>query len=265
MINSQEYIDSGVLELYVYGTLSEAESREVTRLIAEHPELLVEVERIEKGLQQLSNATAPYTPSDFKSIYHKIKTQNGENVIPLSRKRTPLTSYLGWAAALVLLAGLGYQFAQNKKLEDKITDIQREQVLQEGRTQMTQERLVQTETLLDALRNKDIITVPLKAQEIAPDAYAAVYWDKDASKTYVDVRGLPQPPKGKVYQLWSLTLDPLTPTNMGVLDQYDTRGTQLFEIDNPNTSQAFGITLEPKGGSDTPTLEELYVLGVVEP
>lgn len=265
MINSQEYIESGVLELYIYGTLSEEESREVTRLIAEHPELLAEVERIEKGLQQLSSAAAPYTPSDFKSIYQKINAQGEGDVIPLSRKRTPLTSYLGWAASLVLLAGIGYQYVQNQELEDKITDIQREQVLQETRTQITEERLARTELLLDVIRNKDMITIPLAPQEIAPDAYAAVYWDRNEAKAYVDVRGLPQPPQGKVYQLWSLTLDPLTPTNMGVLDQYDTEGTQLFEIDNPNASQAFGITLEPEGGSESPTLDQLYALGIVAP
>ncbi|MFC4632719.1 anti-sigma factor domain-containing protein [Dokdonia ponticola] len=265
MIDIQSYIDSGVLELYVYGTLSEAESIEVSRLVALHPELKAEVEKIEAALQQLTSAAAPYTPSDFETIRANIQSKEGDGVIPLSRKRIPLAAYLGWAAAVLLLVAMGYQYTENKKLEDKITTIEREQILLEGKTRVAEEDLQKTKTLLDVLRNKDVISVPLGAQSIAPEAYASIYWDKETQKAYVDVRGLPKPPEGKVYQLWSLTLDPLTPTSMAVLDQYNTEGTQLFEVENPNASQAFGITLEPEGGSASPTLEQLYVLGVVEP
>lgn len=43
-----EYISSGILELYVYGALSESESAEVTRTLREYPEVRQEVEEIEK-------------------------------------------------------------------------------------------------------------------------------------------------------------------------------------------------------------------------
>lgn len=272
MIDIQEYIESGVLELYVYGTLSEAESAEVSRLVALHPELKAEVEQIETALLQLTSAAAPSTPSGFERIQSKIQSTNGSDVIPLSRKpikqiskRTIFISSLGWVATILLLVALGYQFSEGEKLEDKITTLEREQILQQAKTDMAEEELVKATEMLDILRTKDIISVPLGAQQVAPEAYASIYWNKETDKAYVDVRGLPTPPEGKVYQLWSLTLDPLTPTSMAVLDQYDTNGTQLFEVDNPNASEAFGITLEPEGGSASPTLEQLYVLGVVKP
>lgn len=261
----QAYIDSGVLELYVYGTLSEAESLEVSRLVALYPELKVEVEQIEAAMQQLTSAAAPYTPSSFETIRTRIQSKEGDGVIPLSRKRIPASTYLGWAAAILLLVAFGYQFIENQKLEEKITTIEREQILQDAEILLAEEDLQKTKNLLNVLRDKDVLAVPLGAQAIAPEAYAAIYWDKETRKAYVDVRGLPTPPKGKVYQLWSLTLDPLTPTSMAVLNQYDTQGNQLFEVENPNASEAFGITLEPEGGSASPTLEQLYVLGVVEP
>ena len=76
-------------------------------------------------------------------------------------------------------------------------------------------------------------------------------------------RGLPKPPKGKVYQVWSLKLDPLTPTSLGLLTENESQSSQIYKLDNSNTSEAFGITLEPEGGSESPTLEQLYVLGAV--
>lgn len=263
MINIKQYIESGILELYIFGALSKAESIEVSRIVASHPELIQEVERIESAMQEIAAATAPDRPVSFSAIKNKIDGLTDDGVIPLSRKRNKPSSYLGWAAAVLLSAGLGYMYNQNNQLEKKITEIQQEQILQEGKTQLAEDDLAKTKRLLNAIRSKDIIQVPLGGQEIAPEAYASVYWDKSTQKSYIDVSGLPAPPEGKVYQVWSLTLDPLTPTSMGTLDTYNEEEIKLFELDNPNESQAFGITLEPAGGSDSPTLEQLYTLGVI--
>lgn len=53
------YISSGILELYVVGALSENETREVTRLVVEHTELLVEVESIESAFVAYAEQLAP--------------------------------------------------------------------------------------------------------------------------------------------------------------------------------------------------------------
>ena len=44
------YIQSGVLELYVAGALSEKESKEVYDLMLKHPEILKEVLEIESAI-----------------------------------------------------------------------------------------------------------------------------------------------------------------------------------------------------------------------
>jgi anti-sigma-K factor RskA len=66
-----------------------------------------------------------------------------------------------------------------------------------------------------------------------------------------------------VYQVWSLKMQPLTPTNIGLLDSFEEDENKIFRLENTNASEGFGITLEPEGGSETPTLERLYALGVV--
>jgi hypothetical protein len=37
----------------------------------------------------------------------------------------------------------------------------------------------------------------------------------------------------------------------------------MFAVNNAEEAEAFGITLEPAGGSITPTMEQLYTLGKV--
>lgn len=262
MKDSQTYINSGVLELFVYGTLPEKEMVEVAREVSQDSMILREVVDIENHLMHLAKAAAPNIPNDFSSIRNNVENSYSK-VIPLSRNRTPVISFIGWAAALLLLVGVGYLYTENDKLEEQLVDSQRELILQESKTQVAETDLDQTKNLLNVIRQLDLITVPLGAQAIAPEAYASVYWDKEVGTAYVDVKGLPEPPEGKVYQLWSLTLEPLTPTSLGILDQYNVAGNQIFEFENPNQSEAFGITLEPAGGSTSPTLEQLYTLGVV--
>lgn len=106
--------------------------------------------------------------------------------------------------------------------------------------------------------------MPLAGQAVYPEAYAKAYWNKNTNTVYLDLAGLPEPPEGKVYQVWSLTLNPLTPTNLGTIDDFKTDDNKIFSLANTNKSEAFGITLEPAGGSLSPTLEQLYTLGVIE-
>lgn len=271
MMDIQKYINSGVLELYVFGNLSDTKSREVSALVAEHPELLEEVERIEKAMFVLSQAAAPKSPQSFD---HMFRSMDGDKEVILlsrkeeigiSRKRNNLITYLQVAAGVLMIGTIGYQIGRTHKLENKLVDIQEKQILLEDETRLAEEGLAEVSTILTLIRDRNIIKVPLAAQAVDPEAYASVFWNNTNDKAYVDVRGLPQPPLGKVYQVWSLTLKPLTPTSIGILDGYDSKGIQIFELNNPNASQAFGITLEPEGGSKTPTMDQLYTLGVVTP
>ncbi|MDY8137370.1 anti-sigma factor [Aquimarina sp. 2201CG5-10] len=258
------YIASGILELYVYGSLSDKENAEVYEVLQQYPEAVEEVERIENALQHLSASLAPNNPESlFASIENKIN-KDTNTVIPITRKRTNWPAYIGWAASVALLLGLFLQLNKNRELRKQIVNNQIEQQLLEGKINVAEEDLSKAKSLLSVLRNKDIIQIPLNPQEVDPKAYAAVYWDKETQTAYIDVAGLPAPPPGKVYQVWSLKLDPLTPTSMGILDKYGEDENKIFSLSNPNDSEAFGITLEPEGGSESPTLEMLYTLGVVE-
>ena len=71
------YIDSGVLELYVAGALSEKESQDVYALTQQYPELLDEVKSIEASIVKLSAAVAPKeaTPS-FEAIKARFTLMN---------------------------------------------------------------------------------------------------------------------------------------------------------------------------------------------
>lgn len=265
----KEYISSGILELYVCGALSEKESAEVSAELKKHPEIVGEVEEIELALQDLAIATAPYNPEEIlQTIKRKLDldTSDIRSIAPRKKSRsTQIVAILGWAASIALLIGLFFVMKQNRDLHNTIKKSQIKNSQLEQNITDARNDAQKTKELLSVFRNQDILKVKLKGQKIAPDAYAEVYWDKKHNQVYVDAKGLPTPPKGKAYQVWSLTLNPLTPKSIGLLSDFTQDDNKVFKLpSSSNSSEAFAITLEPEGGSKTPTMSQLYTKGAVK-
>ena len=259
------YIESGILELFVAGQLSEAENKDVQEMMIKHPEILQEVLEIESAVIKLS---AAMSPKDNKHLLQLIKDKlnfdnNDVKVVSIEKARYNWLTYTGWAAALIVGAGLLWTMNQNQQLETQVSDLDIENLYLENQIEKAKSDLAVKENLLNVLRDRDIISVPLGGQGEFADSYAKVYWNKEDNSIYLDAQGLPNAPEGKVWQVWSLTLNPLTPTSLGTIDNFNEDANKIFNIENANESQAFGITLEPAGGSESPTMEQLYTLGVV--
>jgi anti-sigma-K factor RskA len=266
-MDSKEYIASGILELYVAGALSEKENEQVHAMMQKYPEVTHEVLSIEAAIVSLTAATATKdTTAVFDTIKEKLQLSDDAvdetPVIPLTKERS-LFRYAGWAAAIVFAAGLVFSVVQNNSLDSEIETVRAEREAFKEQIYQANSDLTAANDLLDVIRTKDIISVPLGGQAVSPESYAKVYWDKNSNNVYLDLQGLPEPPPGKVYQVWSLQLNPLTPTSLGVIDEFLTDKDKVFDLKNTNESEAFGITLEPAGGSKSPTMEQLYTLGVV--
>lgn len=260
------YIESGILELYVAGALSETENKEVYALMQQHPEILQEVLEIESAIVKL---TAHVSKTDTNKSLNIIKRSLGfsgtddAKVISITKPKYNWITYTGWAASIILGLGLLWTVTQNNQLKTNIQTVETQKSQLEIEIEFSKTNLDKAKTLISVLRDENITQVPLAGQGNFASTSAKVYWDKNTKRIFLDVDGLPEPPEGMVYQVWSLTLNPLTPTSLGTLDEFTTDDNKIFEIKNANQSEAFGITLEPAGGSASPTMEQLYTLGVV--
>lgn len=260
-MTSKEYIESGILELYVFGKLSEAENNEVQQMMADYPAVRQEVVAIEDAIVNLSQSVATRLSA---TNYEKIRNQILEKRKVIDMKpKSGWSSYIGWAAAAVLVVGFGLQFNKLNNSNQVIDKLGAEKsVMQESIVDLELKKK-EAETVLAIVRDNNNQAVALAGQAVAPESYAKAYYNKVTKEVYVDVAGLPTPPKGKVYQVWALKLSPLTPTSIGVLDNFTADNSKIFKVDNAQDAEAFGITLEPAGGSVSPNLEQLYTLGKV--
>ena len=258
----EKYIASGVLELYVAGLLSEKENLEVDALAQQYPEIKTEIIAIETAILALSKSVSPGVPSsNLSGIHnriHKVRTLDTP-----AKKQTNWLSYTGWAAAILFAAGLLWMYNQNNTLKSNIEVVNQEKLKLKDTLNQTKSSKIKTETLLEELRDQNVAVVALGGQAVSPESFAKAYWNKEENKVFIDASGLPEPPEGYTYQVWSLKLEPLTPSSLGLLDDFAVNDTKVFEFENANESEAFGITLEPAGGSESPTLEQLYTLGAV--
>lgn len=81
-----------------------------------------------------------------------------------------------------------------------------------------------------------------------------VLWNNKTGNVYVNNVQLPQTPSYKQYQLWALKDG--KPIDLGV---FSTDGS-IQKMKSVAGVQAFAVTLEQKGGSPTPHLEELFAI-----
>lgn len=262
-MDTKQYIESGILELYVYGLLSETENVEVATLAKQHDEINEEIISIEKAIVALSSTFSPFhSVSNYEKIKAKLELKHGK-VVEMKPKKSNY-SYLGWAAAVLLLLGIGYQYQQLNDTSNQVVVVnaEKENLVKAIDSLAIKNKTI--ETSLAIVRDPKNTVVTLGGQAVSPNSSAKIYWNKNTQVVYVDASGLPKPPKGKVYQVWALKLAPvLTPTSIGLLKNFDTNSQKLFEVSDTGYAEAFGITLEPEGGSLSPTMDQLYTLGKV--
>ncbi len=262
-MDAEEIIGSGKLELYVTGSLPANEMAEVERAIADHPEVKEEVEQIEAALLTLSRYAAPTLPAMVWTRILNAINGNSKTSTPTA-KLINWPAITGWAAAILFIGGIFWLLKKNHDLSDSLRVTSTENSVIKGEKEELENKLANVDQILQIVRGKDYQAYTLPGnQAVAPQAFAKVYLNKKEKVAYIDAQGLPPAPKGKVYQVWSLTMEPLVPSSMGLISPQAQTQEDLYKFSDFAPAEAFGITLEPEGGSETPTLSQLYVLGVI--
>jgi anti-sigma-K factor RskA len=262
-MTEKDLIESGDLEAYVCGVLSEEESAVISESIRGNKLLREEVERIENCYMKIAQGVAPQ--GNEHNVFDRLL-----KVIDASETNETANSskfkFVGWAAAIALLLSSAYLYTSlndsnqlNTELQQQITQTEQTNEILNNEIKDVNDLNADFSDALTFIKDKNTKKVILGGQKGFENSSSIAFHNAVEKVTYLDVSGLPEAPADKSYQLWSLTLNPLTPTSLGVVDNSEV----MLRINNAFETQAFGITLEPKGGSPTPNLEQLYTLGII--
>lgn len=256
-----EFIESGILELYVCGLLSPEENNEIYTKAKNNPEIFNEIRAIESALLALSSSFSPLNSvENFDRIKEKLKVKQKIKKDKKAPKAAVLANF-GWVLSAILGVAFFLFYNRMAQSEKIVSEAENKSAAMQKELEITQEKNKEIKKCLAIFRNKNQTIINLVGQPIAPNTHARVYWNKNTQEVFVDASGLPSPPNGMVYQVWSFKLNPLRPTNIGLLTNFDANELRLFGVKSIIEAETFGITLEPKGGSFSPTIDNLYVLG----
>jgi anti-sigma-K factor RskA len=271
-VNIQEYISSGIIESYVLGLADQEEREEFERICAAYPEVKEARDAFEFSLENKLMDHAVLPPSILKNkIFEQITIDPAEVVIgPALRPipgstRNPRSVWAQWLAAasvLLLMASTALNFYFFSRYREYISKYD-EQVTSQNQMAAVnlnqQTKLNEYESAFNKMRDPSMALIKMPGTEAHPGSLTTVYWDTRSKDVYLLVNNLPQPSSDKQYQLWALVNG--KPVDAGIFDIQE--GVSLLKMKNIPVAQGFAITLERKGGSPSPTLEQMYVIGKI--
>ena len=279
----KEYISSGIIESYVLGSASPQERQEVECMGHIYPEIQLEVRKQQLMIEEMATKLAVAPPAPLKAqvmaaIANESQLQPSAAPEPTvapketTREVIPLYSKFAIAASFALLLGLGWnRYTSTKQinnlesimaaLTDKVQEAETQNQSLTAALTESDSAFQQSEKVAKLLASATTKTVEMPGTANQPDALVRVFWNTDSKKVLMKVEDLAEAPSGKQYQLWAIVDG--QPTDMGVFDLTAAADSVLEIPHQVENAQAFAITLENEGGSPTPNLDALVVIGNV--
>lgn len=269
-MNVKEYIESGILESYVAGELSDEQMLEVDRVANEYPEIKRELEDIQEALKAYSLATERSAP---KNILNEalLQIQQGEeegfmamlkDEPEIEVRRVNVIPVWSIAASILLVISLGFNYlfyTQFKKTKERLSLMEQNNIVLAERASNVEQELTYAELRVAHFLSEDNIHVRMDGLEISPGSFANVFWNKKSNAVFISVDQLPEPPHGHQYQLWAIK-EGQAPIDAGIFDHNEL--VQELKVIKGDI-KAFAVTLEREGGSPIATVDKTYVKGFI--
>jgi anti-sigma-K factor RskA len=266
----KSYLESGILEQYILGDLSSEEMLEVENNALKYPEIRSELAEIEHALLNYAKSNAIEPAGHLRNRIISSLDINDTEISSIHPVRgsvsKPIQFYkYAFAASLTLLfISVILLINLNNKLNDSYTQIA---VLQSGNQRFSNqvnyidEELRDTRNALHFYQNQAAYKlVTLKGSPKAPAASMLIAFNSEKEEVMIDLSSLKVPYNDKEhqYQLWALVDG--KPVDLGVFDA-SADSTGMKKMKSVKNVQAFAVTLEPRGGSVNPTMEQMMVIG----
>ncbi|MGI4020135.1 MAG: anti-sigma factor [Janthinobacterium lividum] len=331
MEDIKQYIESGILELYVLDDLTPEEKLEVERMAVTYPIIQKELDEISDTIEFLAEQHAVEPRENLRStVLNQLFTNDttktafiqqptditDKNIIPLKPVQTNQFYKYAFAASIaLLLVSLASLFniynhlqesrqqlvalqAQNQKFANQV-NFQENQL--DRYKQQLSGSVLQNPVLIDSitvndnanskqliavqnelrLSKKRILDLQLQNNNAEKEIYAfsdpdtrfiklkgtkdssvlLVTWNPEKKKLWINKKAstLPENDQEHQYQLWAIRK--LKPISLGVFDVRKTDSI-MEKMSSIDRASAFAVTLEPRGGSEKPTLKQMVAMGI---
>jgi anti-sigma-K factor RskA len=245
-----------MIPAHALSALDWTDDRALNDHLAQCVECRQELNEWQRTAAAVAFTSSPAEPSPLlrERILSQIRSERDESItpkiVPLKPTQKNIWSSFGSlgavAAAVLFVFLLGYLFLlwrENRAIRQEVETLRQE-------NQLIQDDI----KMVKWLQRPGTKLMDLSGTASAPGAFAKVGLDQ-SGHAMVMTSGLPAPPAGKEYQLWFIVGD--KPPMRGKTFSTDSHGKAMLEDQLPDValkSAGFAVTLEPRGGSDSPTM-----------
>lgn len=239
------FLETDLLEHYLLGTTTPAETAKVERYIAMYPEVRETFRELEENLETFARLYSRPTPEGLRErIMLSIRKQRGGRIRFMK---------LAIAASIAALffAGSSYFFwNQNQSLQQENAFVSNKiRVLEADMKQQLEDVRNQFIVLNNPQTKKYMVNGNKKARELKAIAYV----NPVKKLSYINVRNLPQLPEDQCYQMWAEVNGELV--NLGILKDFGDKD-KLLALPYGEKAMSY-ITIEPKGGNMAPSVQNI--------
>ncbi|GAB3919639.1 anti-sigma factor [Larkinella terrae] len=295
-MNTKEYIESGILEEYVLGTVSPQEKREVECLSSIYPEIRAELDTLSAAMEQYAQTLRREPPADVKVwLLKELDFTNPEPetaqgtpeppaaaitlpeetterpILPLyskeekdeidSRPTYRVTWLVAASLGLVVLVFAYFLYSQLQGSQQTLSALRESNQELSDEVRTLRAKQLQDNQTLAILKEPGTRVIRLNATDSTTANLATIYWNASTGQVNLEIDSLSRPPETQQYQLWAIVDG--KPVDAGVFDFGD--GVRVVQQSKKFLkADAFAITLERRGGSPTPTLSAMVVVGNVK-
>lgn len=238
---------------YALGVLPERDHALVTAFILSDPDARREYDDL-RGAANLIGLVAEEPVDTRRSAWMKerlMATVRGSVDVPRTR---PVSARRGtvWAASLAAAAAFVFgliSVIQNLGLRSDLADAQQHGATLQAESTAERQTLARDETMLADLSAANAKRYPV--------TYGTVV--TRGSHIYLALSQLPELPRGRVYQAWTLARGSKTMTPRNTFTP-SANGVTLVPLpDDATHLVAVGLSVEPEGGSRAPTTKPAFV------
>jgi anti-sigma factor RsiW len=264
------------LPAFALGALDADERQAVAAHVATCDACTAELAELERVVMGIGLDAPPVTPpSDLRArVLQRVAREQQRPVTgrapapftPPQRHDRPAPSgsmmRLALAASiLVAVAASFYAFAlrtEIRALRETVNASTAEATSLRAEVITLRKNAVEVTRVINVLKAPDMLSVSLKGQDTMPDAAGRAFWSRTAGLMFTADR-LPALPAGRVYQLWTITGTAATGAGTFTPDAQGAASVSGLVPAGAPKPDAFGVTIEPAGGSATPTMPIVMV------
>ncbi len=238
-----EILESGLLELYVSGAISDSDRQIVETALNKYPSLKTELKEIEDTFlkyAELHSVTAP------KNLIKNLNLTDHSSIFGSQKIRNKLI--VGFASLLIFALGstLFYQHLKHREAFESLTkqldDCKITQSIYDGQI-----------AIYNDLNHQDHKIIQISSSETYPSSDIYFHTNSTTNKNYLQIKSIPNLNNHQRFQLWALVED-LDPIPLNVFEMKDHL---IFAVDFVESTKAYAITIEALGGAQKPSMEQL--------